>query len=399
MANKEHLEILEKGRIAWNNWRKDNQIKKADLSRLKTPGIDLLKANLSNTNLYGADLSGANLSKADLSGANLSKTKFSRANLSEANLKGTLLFDAKLLGVNLVKANLPEVMLKGQNLSYANLYGANLSGTNFYEANFFATNLSNANLSGANLYGANLSNANLSGANLYGTNLSKCFLNKTIFSLTSLRTCIGLEDVTVGGNCSIDFKTLKDSWPLPKEFLVKIGLPQNYLNYLPDFFHDSGMNLFPVFLSHSGTNKDFARKLYDALIKRGVQVWYDEKKMKPGDDILDSIDKGINVYDKMILVCSKESLNSWWVEEELDRIFEKERKYRNEKGKKHRLLIPVTIDNTLFESNESRSKSIRKRIVGDFKEWDNEEKFDVSLNQLIESLDVDRGEEKVISFL
>lgn len=264
---------------------------------------------------------------------------------------------------------------------------------------FSEANLSGLRLVGANLSSANFFKANLSKASLSGVNLSNSYFNKTSFEKTVLSGCKGLKDIKVGNKCSFDEETIKKSWPLPEEFLLKMGFSNESLNSLNENFQVPKQNLFPVFLSHAWENKDFAGKLYDALIEKGVLVWYDEKKMKPGDDILDSIDEGISTYDKMILVCSKESLKSWWVEEELDRVFEKERKYRNEKGKKHRLLIPVTIDNTLFESNESRSKSIRKRIVGDFKEWDNEEKFDVSLNQLIESLDVDRGEEKVISFL
>ena len=364
MANKKHLEILKKGVKFWNKWRKENKS---------------FKPELASANLVGASLSGANLSGADLSGADLSE-----ADLSKATLSGATLSDAILNGANLKMAVLSSANLSRANLSKAKLYGTDLSKAKLYEAD-----LSRANLSGAKL----------SKAKLVNVDFSDCSLNGTLFSLTSLIGCKGLDSVIVKGECSIDFQTLKNSEGLPKEFLLKIGLSENYINYLPDFFHDPGINLFPVFLSHSWTNKDFAGKLYNALIKRGVQVWYDEKKMKPGDDILDSIDKGINVYDKMILVCSKESLNSWWVEEELDRIFEKERKYRNEKGKKHRLLIPITIDDALFESNESRAKSIKKRIVGDFKNWENEEKFEQSLNQLIEALNADRKDDNIASLL
>lgn len=262
---------------------------------------------------------------------------------------------------------------------------------------------SEADLSGLRLVGANLSSANFFKANLYkaslsGVNLSNSYFNKTRFEKTVLSGCKGLKDIKVGNKCSFDEETIKKSWPLPEEFLLKMGFSKESLNSLNENCQKPKQNLFPVFLSHAWENKDFAGKLYDALIEKGVQVWYDEKKMKPGDDILDSIDEGISTYDKMILVCSKESLKSWWVEEELDRVFEKERKYRVEQGKKLRLLIPITIDDTLFKSDESRPKSIRKRIVGDFKGWENEEKFEEYLVQLIEALDVDRGGE-VISFL
>lgn len=264
---------------------------------------------------------------------------------------------------------------------------------------FSEANLSGLRLVGANLSSANFFKANLSEASLSGVNFSNSYFNKTNFEKTSIIGCKGLKEIKVGNKCSFDAETIKKSWPLPEEFLLKMGFSKESLNSLNENFQKPKQNLFPVFLSHSWENKNFAGKLYDALIENGVQVWYDEKKMKPGDDILDSIDEGISTYDKMILVCSKESLESWWVEEELDRVFEKERKYRKEQGKKLRLLIPLTIDDALFKSDESRPKSIRKRMVGDFKDWKDDGKFNKALNQLIEALNIDRRDDNIISKL
>ncbi len=47
--------------------------------------------------------------------------------------------------------------------------------------------------------------------------------------------------------------------------------------------------------------------------------------MLPGDDIYDSVDRGIRLWDKVLLCCSGASLTSWWVEKEISAALEKER--------------------------------------------------------------------------
>jgi hypothetical protein len=83
-----------------------------------------------------------------------------------------------------------------------------------------------------------------------------------------------------------------------------------------------------VFLSHSSLDKVFARRLYSDLRDVGVNCWFDEKQILPGDSILDLVDQGIKVWDKLVLVCSKNSLSTktgWWVEQEVERALAKER--------------------------------------------------------------------------
>ena len=109
-----HDEILKKGVVAWNQWRKDN------------PDIQpaLIMAKLQEEDLNGANLSGANLSGADLSGSNIRGVNLRRANLtgvdlSNANLSGADLSNANLSGVDLSGADLIETILR-----WANLYRA-----------------------------------------------------------------------------------------------------------------------------------------------------------------------------------------------------------------------------------------------------------------------------------
>jgi len=298
-----------------------------------------------------------------------------------------------LSGANLSGANLSEA-----NLSDANLFGANLSGTNLSGANMRRAYLVGANLSETDLSETDLSEANLSRANLANTIFLRTQLEATIFGLTDLSTAKGLGSVEVSSACVIDFPTLRASKNLPKEFMTKLGVPDLLIEYLPDFYNPALM-IYPAFLSHSWADKEFVRKLYGALTELGVTAWLDEKKMKPGDNIHDSINEGIKHYDKMILVCSERSLNSWWVEKELEKVYEKERDMQKERSKKFRLVIPIRIDDHILHRKDGILTTVRNSMIGDFTKWQDETEFEKAVKELVTALNANRPDIKPPSFL
>ena len=94
MANEEHLALLNKGVVIWNQWRKDNpkirpNLTDANLCKRKLSGFDLSKTDLNGAHLDGTDLSGANLYKADLRGCWLNKTDLTGTDLREAVFSGS----------------------------------------------------------------------------------------------------------------------------------------------------------------------------------------------------------------------------------------------------------------------------------------------------------------------
>ena len=62
MAKPEHLKIVEKGRKAWNKWRKKNPDERPDLCQAELMEMDLRDANLTGTDLSEANLMGSDLS-------------------------------------------------------------------------------------------------------------------------------------------------------------------------------------------------------------------------------------------------------------------------------------------------------------------------------------------------
>lgn len=147
-------------------------------------------------------------------------------------------------------------------------------------------------------------------------------------------------------------------------------------------------------LSHSSLDKDFARKLYADLRSIGVDCWFDEKQILPGDNILAFVDHGIRIWDKLILVGSEGSLSvrsGWWVEQEIERALAKERQLRL-KGSQFAVLVPVTLDNYIFDHWESQFKaSVIDKHVGDFRRWQNPSEYSISFERLMKALDVTRS--------
>jgi len=331
---------------------------------------------------------------------------------TKANLSGADLSDADLTHANLYNANLSEADLTSANLTRADLTSANLTSANLTQADLTSANLTSANLTSANLTQADLTSANLIDADLTGANLSEADLTGTdlfytTFAFADLSKTTGLESIIHLGPSTIDHATLTKSGPLPIEFLRGCGLSEweieatklynphltpNELTEITYKIHEikSGpaIDFFSCFISYSHVDKEFATRLHDALQERGVRCWRDEHQLLPGDDIYEGIDRGIRLWDKVLLCCSEASLTSWWVDNEIDTAFQKEREVMKQRDKKVLALIPLNLDGYLFkpEYTSGKKRQIQSRIAADFT---NEKNFDTALEKVIQAMRTD----------
>jgi hypothetical protein len=74
-----------------------------------------------------------------------------------------------------------------------------------------------------------------------------------------------------------------------------------------------------LFMSHTGVDKPFVRRLRDDLLAHGVpRVWVDEAEIQIGDSLIAKIEEGMKVSRYFAVVLSRQSINAPWVKKELD---------------------------------------------------------------------------------
>jgi hypothetical protein len=73
-----------------------------------------------------------------------------------------------------------------------------------------------------------------------------------------------------------------------------------------------------VFISYNHADKAFVRRMVLDLRAEGIDAWFDELEMQPGDSLLYRISNAIESMDLLVVALSPESVNSAWVKQELE---------------------------------------------------------------------------------
>jgi hypothetical protein len=323
---------LNEGAAVWNSWRSENP----DLS-----------VNLSKADLSGKDLSGTDLRRVDLRGAVL----------REANLTGSVLASARLTGAD----------FSGAQLDLADLSQADARGSYF----LYATARQ------ARLRGTNLNGANLTGLDLHSADLSSAVLLETIFVDCCLSGTDGLDLCDHAGPCIIDYRTYLQSPGLPAVFLRGCGLPDELIESY------SRLRRIPLscFLSYSSQDDAFVRRLYSGLQSRGVRCWFAPEDLPIGVKIRPAIDREIIGRDRFVIVLSANSIDSPWVENEVETAFERAYKQKSP------FLIPIRLDDSVMTTQQPWAADLRRNFnIGDFRDWSDSTQFERSLRRLLRDL-------------
>jgi TIR domain-containing protein/pentapeptide repeat protein len=331
MANLEHLEILNQGVEAWNEWRREHPDVTPDLSAADLNGVDLSEADLSSANLVSADLSYANLSSARLIGADLSQADLGLASLHEANLVGAVLVDAVLIGTN---------------LSSARLSGADFTSAELYSATFADNDLSEVK---------------------------------------------GLETVTHIHPSSIGVDTLyRSAGKIPEVFLRGCGIPDDFIAFIPSHFGiQQAIQFYSCFISYSTRDEEFARRLYSRMRDEKLRVWFAPEHIKGGQKLYEQIERAIQLHDRLLLVLSESSMESEWVITEIERARETEIKEGRRK------LFPISIVEfdkvktwRRFDADIGKdlAKEVREYFIPDFSNWKEHDAFEKAFERLLHDL-------------
>ena len=361
MANSSHIEILLKGTDIWNAWRDENPDTIPDLSGAKLRGINLCDANLNS----------ANLCESILPGASLINTSLENALINDAHLDGAILTEANLMEAELKRTDLGSVKFNDADLSSSDLSHSNLKDADFSGSILFDTDLRDTNLESCIFIETYL----------FMTKFYNAKVAFTIFGDVDLSMAIGLETIVHDAPSTIGIDAIyRSQGNIPEKFLKEAGIPLDFISNLPSIFKNK-KDYYSCFLSYSSKDQIFASKLFKSLKKAGVRVWFAPHDMKIGQKIRQTIDKSIKYHDKLLLVLSKDSIGSQWVEKEVETAFEEER------NRKKTVLFPIRLDSFVMGTNEAWASDIRRtRHIGDFSTWKEETEYQESFNNLIKSL-------------
>jgi TIR domain/Pentapeptide repeats (8 copies) len=267
---------------------------------------------------------------------------------------------------------------EGPDLSGANLGGAIVGGAIVGDAI-----VGDAIVGDAIVGDAILREANLRGAILSGAELKNAVCGWTTFADVDLSVVTGLDFVHHDGPSLISVDTLTNSkGKIPETFLRGCGVPDALIIYLPSLIGAmSPIQFYSSFISYSAKDTPFAERLYADLQSNGVRCWYAPEGLKIGEKIRVGIDQSIRVHDKLLLVLSKNSVGSEWVEKEVETAMERERK------EKRAVLFPIRLDDAVMKIEDGWPADIRRtRNIGDFRRWKNHDTYQKSFDRLMRDL-------------
>ena len=282
--------------------------------------------------------------------------------------------------------------MDGVLLMNSNLCGANLRGASLRDAH-----LQNVCLSGSRLGKTDLRGANLQGADFRLADVANAVINEATMIGQTLLLNINLSAFLRGrpthtGPSTVDYASIihSISGPNLKEFLRRAGMPDVFIEYMISCARSlNPEEMFSLmqstFISYGTPDEPFARRLNDALEERGVTTFFFKDDAPPGEMLHRVMRKGVNEHDRVILICSRESLDRPGVLNELEETLARESR---DGGQTY--LLPVRVDDYVLNGwnprNADLAQAVRDRVIADFSRHHVADEFEAALAKLISVL-------------
>lgn len=400
MAIEADVKVVQGGTEAVRKWLrlrlKQRLRQTGGWNELDVSGARLLFAKLRGACLAGADLSNATLVRADFMSSKLTDAKLAMSNLSLADFTGADLSDADLSNCDLRAACFNGAILESSSLAGADLSGATLDGTRFI----------GADLHGAKLTGARLRRTIFFNADVDGVDFAEAVIENAVFSAIDLSSAKNLDKVVHSAPSTLGPDTMRQSklrggrgatGGIPEEFLRGCGLqswevvaariydPCLTALEIADIQAESFRLLTKgpifiggVFISYAREDSTFVDKVYGRLQDEGANVWLDRHDAVAGPLRRQIVD-AIRMNDVVLLVLSKSSVNSNWVDHELKKALQKE----VDEGRD--VLCPVALDNAWHAKTKGHSEwhEVREKHVLDFSDPHG---FDTEFRKLVDGM-------------
>jgi hypothetical protein len=190
-----------------------------------------------------------------------------------------------------------------------------------------------------------------------------------------------LDKVRFAGHCTVDHRSIIKSGILPKSFYIGCGFPPRFAALIPEIAKPKEHRM-TCFISYSSKDEAFVKKLYNDLQREGISCFYAPEDLKIGDRIRQTLNDAVGSSNKLLLILSKNSIDSGWVEFEVETALEREQK------EKVTLLFPVMIDHKVMSTKRSWAASLRRqRHIGDFSKWADDSFYTPALRRLLRDME------------
>jgi uncharacterized protein YjbI with pentapeptide repeats len=357
------VKILREGLHSWNSW-----IRRHEKDKIFEPKFEAIPP------------ARAYLGEAQLQRFDLSRHDLERIDLVRADLRGAALINASLVDSHAEYADFSGAIARNTDFAITFLTGAKFDGADCRWARFFG-----GILEGVSFADADLTFASFDSVRFAGTSFRNARLDRTTFTDCDFTGALDLDSCQHLGPSNLDTSTLfRGGRMISHQFLRQAGVPEQLVTYL-DAMTAEPIQFYSCFISHSTADQDFAKRLYADLQAAGVRCWFAPEDMAIGDRIRDRIDQSIRVYDKLLVVLSSNSINSRWVEDEVEAALDKERSLSS--SGRVSVLFPVDIDGTINQTTTAWANSIRRtRHIGDFTRWKEHDAYQNALSRLLRDL-------------
>jgi|GEM_PF-2530442 len=149
------------------------------------------------------------------------------------------------------------------------------------------------------------------------------------------------------------------------------------------------LQFYSCFISYNHRDQDFAQRLYSRLRDASLRVWFAPENAEPGKKMKTQVDEAIQMHDRLLLVLSDNSLHSNWVEREI----RKAREFERRGGRQKLFPIRLTDYETLANwecidsvTAEDLAEEVRSYFIPDFSNWKNYDDFERAFARLLDAL-------------